>query len=133
MGFSNYLETNGTLPDELAEVIDDVNIVAMDIKLPSSTGQEFLGEKHERFLSIASRKDVFVKSVICSTTTDEDFMKMVRLIRKVNSSVILVLQPNGYENHGMLDSRMDELREKCRKEGLTACGIGQVQKKLGIR
>lgn len=133
MGFRNYLETNGTLPDELAEVIDDLHVIAMDIKLPSSTGLEFLWEKHARFLSIASKKEVFVKSVICSTTTDDDFLTMVRLIKKVNSSVILVLQPNGYENHGALDGRLEDLKEKCRAEGLTACVIGQVQKRMGIR
>ncbi len=133
MGFRNYLETNGTLPDELADCIDDVHVVAMDIKLPSSTGLEFFWEKHARFLSIASRKEVFVKSVICSTTTDEDIAEMIKLVKKVNPSVILVLQPNCYENHGMLDKRLDEVKEKCRTHGITACVIGQMQKRLGIR
>ena len=33
-----YLETNGTLVHELAKVLDLVDIVAMDMKLPSSGG-----------------------------------------------------------------------------------------------
>ena len=32
-----YLETNGVLPEELKEVVEGIDIIAMDIKLPSST------------------------------------------------------------------------------------------------
>jgi len=37
-GYKHYLETNGTLAAELEELIDHIDIVAMDLKLPSSTG-----------------------------------------------------------------------------------------------
>ena len=40
-GFKSYLETNGTLPNDLESVIDFIDIVAMDFKLPSSTGGIF--------------------------------------------------------------------------------------------
>ena len=59
-GLRNYLETNGTLPDELKEVIDYVDIVAMDLKLPSSTGLCGFWGEHRRFLELASRKEVFL-------------------------------------------------------------------------
>jgi organic radical activating enzyme len=43
-GHRHYLETNGTLAKELEQLIDHIDIVAMDLKLPSSTGLEgFLG------------------------------------------------------------------------------------------
>src|SRR5258708_1168974 len=35
-----YLDTNGNLPKALAEIIKDIDIIAMDIKLPSSTKQK---------------------------------------------------------------------------------------------
>lgn len=31
-----YIETNGTLPQALKEIIDKVNYISMDIKLPST-------------------------------------------------------------------------------------------------
>src|SRR3989338_4721602 len=36
-GLGTYLETNGIMPDELREVAGDIDVVAMDLKLPSST------------------------------------------------------------------------------------------------
>ena len=34
-----YLETNGVLPDELRKIAPGVDIISMDIKIESSTGQ----------------------------------------------------------------------------------------------
>ena len=59
-----YLETNGTLPLALREVIKDVDIVAMDIKLSSSGGHKDFWREHREFLSICAGKDVFIKAVI---------------------------------------------------------------------
>ncbi len=133
LGFHTYLETNGTLPEELAEVIADVDTVAMDFKFPSSTGQGSYWRQHEQFLEIASQKEVFIKSVICSSTTDEDLAQSIRLIKKINPSVVMVLQPNCYENHGMLDEKLGRFRDYSRDKGVTTCIIGQVQKKIGIQ
>src|SRR5262249_16392481 len=47
-----YLDTNGTLPAELKKVIDGVDIIAMDIKLPSSTKEKPFWKEHEDFLKI---------------------------------------------------------------------------------
>lgn len=48
-GFRNYLETNGALPEALNEVIEHVDIVAMDFKLPSSTGAGDFWQAHRDF------------------------------------------------------------------------------------
>ena len=42
-GYRNYLETNGTLHSELKGIIDYLDIVAMDVKLPSSTAWASFG------------------------------------------------------------------------------------------
>ncbi|MFH0877376.1 MAG: 7-carboxy-7-deazaguanine synthase QueE, partial [Candidatus Omnitrophota bacterium] len=55
-----YLETNGTLAGELSKIVDLVDIIAMDFKLPSFCGQEYWVE-HEEFLKSVKAKDVFVK------------------------------------------------------------------------
>ena len=74
-GHKNYLETNGTLYSELQEVIELVDIVAMDLKLPSSTGQRQLWEEHRKFLEIAVEREVFLKSVVCFSTTEDKMVK----------------------------------------------------------
>ena len=37
-GLKVYLETNGTMPERLSEIIGHVDTVAMDVKLPSISG-----------------------------------------------------------------------------------------------
>ncbi|MFA5098133.1 MAG: 7-carboxy-7-deazaguanine synthase QueE [Candidatus Margulisiibacteriota bacterium] len=88
-----YLETNGTLPDHLSEIVDLVDIVAMDIKLPSATGCASYFKEHEKFLETALFKNVFVKAVVTKDTLPKEIDEMCALIERVESSVPLVLQP----------------------------------------
>ena len=88
-----YLETNGTLPDNLAEVISLIDIVAMDIKLPGSTGSAPYWTQHARFLKIASSKNVFVKAVVTNKTLSKEVAKAAELIKSIAPGTILVLQP----------------------------------------
>ena len=92
-GFKSYLETNGTLPRELEGVIDLIDIVAMDFKLPSSTGGRAYWNEHREFLKIAARKKVFVKSVITTDTKKEDIEEAAKLIREVNKKIPFIMQP----------------------------------------
>ncbi len=87
-----YLETNGTLPDELAAVLPHVAIVAMDIKLPSTSGREWW-EEHGRFLRLAAARDVFVKVVLTAATTDDEFRRAMALVAAVDRRIPVVLQP----------------------------------------
>jgi len=96
-GMKVYLDTNGTLPRELAELIDHIDIVAMDIKLPSSTQQKAFWHEHEEFLRIARRKEVFVKVVISQDTSDGDMREAVELVRRVDPGITLILQPNYFD------------------------------------
>lgn len=88
-----YLETNGTLAGELAEVIDFIDLVAMDFKLPSVTGMEPLWEKHRQFLQIAAAKDTCVKIVVGENTTIEEIEKAAALICGVRPDMPMILQP----------------------------------------
>lgn len=129
----NYLETNGTLADSLREVIDYVDIVAMDLKFPSSTGLQHLWEEHREFLKIASRKEVFLKAVICSDTKEDDLNEAIRLIREVDRSVVLVLQPNAYEAQAGLAQKLSDFKDTCRKKKVGACIIPQIHKMIGVK
>ena len=89
-----YLDTNGTLPDALAEIIKDVDIIAMDIKLPSSTQQNAFWEEHKAFLKVAARKEVFVKVVISMNTHLGEILKAAKLVAEVDPKILFILQPN---------------------------------------
>ena len=90
-GVKIFLETNGTLPDEFAKISAAVDIVSMDIKMPSVAGNFFAA--HEKFLRAASAKDLYVKIVVADNTTPEEFFSAVKLIANVDPKILLVIQP----------------------------------------
>ena len=72
LGSQVHLETNGVLHRELETVIGCVDVVAMDIKLPSATGQPPRFDDNRAFLAAAARREVFVKLVVCAATTADE-------------------------------------------------------------
>lgn len=132
-GYKHYLETNGTLFFELEEIIDSIDIVAMDLKLPSSSGMGNLWNMHRKFLKIAVRKEVFLKAIVCLSTREEDLLEAVNLIKEVSPSSILVLQPNSYENPEVLNEKLSRFREIAGQNKVTACVIPQIHKIVRIR
>lgn len=90
-GVKIFLETNGTLPDELEKISDAIDIISMDIKLPS-VGQN-LFNLHEKFLRVACRKDLYVKIVVADSTTREEFLSAVELVANINPKILLIIQP----------------------------------------
>lgn len=132
-GSRNYLETNGTLPRELEEVIDYLDIVAMDIKLPSSTGEFPYWRTHRRFLEIASLKEVFVKIVICHSTHVEDVINALDLVKEVNPAATIIFQPDSNTPLSALDSKIEYYKILCEERLLASCTIAQIHKFLGIK
>lgn len=91
--FKFYLESDGLLYSQLAAVIQDLDQIGMDIKIPSATGLQPYWEEHRRFLPIAARKDVFVKAVLTRDTTPEELDTTLEIIQGVDSEIPLILQP----------------------------------------
>ena len=89
-----YLDTNGTLPHALEEIIKDIDIIAMDIKLPSSTKQKAFWGEHKEFLKIAHRKEIFVKVVVSLDTKEQEVLKAAKLVASVDHDILFILQPN---------------------------------------
>jgi organic radical activating enzyme len=87
-----FLETNGTLPERLTLVLPYIDIISMDIKLPSSSGQVFW-QQHLEFLKLATAKDVFVKIVLTGQTDDKEFHQAIDLVAAVDPSIPVILQP----------------------------------------
>ena len=83
-----YLETNGTLFQELDKIKDYIDVVAMDIKLESATKNKNRFEDNKKFLSIAPDK-TFVKVVFDSNIKEDEIDKVIEAAKDVP----LVLQP----------------------------------------
>lgn len=132
-GHKNYLETNGTLAGELKEVIDFVDIIAMDMKLPTASGMGLLWGLHRRFLRVACEKEVFIKAVIDERTEEEDIREAIALIKETGRAITLVLQPNCYSAFGSVEAKAAYFRELCEKNDVAVCVITQMHKLWGIR
>ena len=84
-----YLETNGTLFNHLSKIIDYIDIVAMDIKLKSATGEENNFVNNEKFLEIANKKEVFIKVVYDNNIQDTEIKSVISLAKKQDNTVVL--------------------------------------------
>ena len=138
MGQRTYLETNGTLPDALEELLPWIDIVAMDVKPPSATADRPLWEEHARFLRIAweAGKDLFVKVVVTPGTADAEVNRAVELVAAVDRRIPVVLQP--VTPWGPVRERpsLEQLDRWSRPAGLALRDVRilpQVHRLLGVR
>lgn len=90
-GLENHLETNGTLPVPMSALAPLCNAVAMDIKLPSSTGRE-TWSAHRDFLRIVP-PHTFVKVVLSDRATEAEWKQVVELVKHASLPLRLYLQP----------------------------------------
>lgn len=83
------LETNGMLPESLRAVLPLVDIVSMDVKLPSNSGERAFWDQHARFLATAGDK-AYVKVLVDAGTALDDIDRAAAL---VGARAALFLQP----------------------------------------
>ncbi|QEM68480.1 7-carboxy-7-deazaguanine synthase QueE [Geobacter sp. FeAm09] len=89
-----HLETNGTLHAELGRVIDSIDYISMDMKLPSTAGcGRELWEAHRRFLEVAVQRQVSVKVVIGQDTPLDEIGRVCAIMTAVEPTTPLFLQP----------------------------------------
>jgi organic radical activating enzyme len=81
------------LKNKLLDIIDFLDIISMDIKLPSSTLCRAYWKAHSDFLKEAVRKKVFVKSVVTNKTKLFDIKNAVSIIEKIDKDIFFILQP----------------------------------------
>lgn len=132
-GLRCYLETNGILYNELFDIIDYVDVIAMDIKLPSSTKQKGYWQEHKEFLKVAKQKDTFVKVVICRDTQIEDFEKAVDLVSNIDRDITFIIQPNSTQLSRELAEKMQAYKKYSKQHLDDVRLIPQLHKAVGIK
>lgn len=88
-----YLETNGTLPSELAKILPWTKWVSMDLKTEDSTGQPTRWDAHTEFIRVAQDRLCQIKLIVGKETRLEDVRRAARFVGTSAAGVPLILQP----------------------------------------
>jgi 7-carboxy-7-deazaguanine synthase len=88
-----YLETGGHRPNELKQIIDLVDYISFDLKLPSSTADKVLWKEHKEFIEVAKAKAGYAKAVLTDETLDSDLEMACEILAGALNKFDLVLQP----------------------------------------
>lgn len=94
--FSIYIETNGTLPEQIKKIYKYCDVVAMDIKFKSACKKDLFKE-HKLFIKNCKDK-VFIKTVITKNTTIEEFIKAINIVSSISNKIKLIIQPSSFDN-----------------------------------
>lgn len=87
------LETAGIHAASLKAVRSHVNVISMDVKLPSVTGMRAYWSEHREFVSGAGDTELYVKAVVSAATDDADLDTAVDLVAARSRSIPFILQP----------------------------------------
>jgi 7-carboxy-7-deazaguanine synthase len=93
-GLPIYLETAGHRPQQLASIVEYLDLVGMDIKLPSVSGESHWAA-HQEFLRVCVEQgcEVFGKIIVSQATLTEDLTQAAELIAAIDSQIPVFLQP----------------------------------------
>jgi organic radical activating enzyme len=135
IGIPVLLETNGVLPSKLAAVLPFIDIISMDIKLPSNTGEAEFWSAHEEFLELGKSKDIYVKVVVDETTEPAEVDKAFDLVARCVPEAPAFLQPIvGMSGKTVISaSKLADLYRIARHRQATVRVLPQTHKALGIR
>ncbi len=126
-----YLETNGTLTNQLEEVIDYITYISADIKLPSATGLKPMWEVHDEFFKVGIQKELFTKVVFDENINDFEIHKITHLCKKFD--IELILQPMMRGKTPVVNSEfMQSVLDKCLKIYPKTRLIPQVHKFIDV-
>ena len=127
-----YLETNATLAGELGEIIDYVDYIAADIKLPSCCGGNDMWSTHDRFFEVAKGKKIFAKVVFDENITEGEIVATCSLCAKYLAEIILQPKMVGDKlatNNEFIERTLERFLDKYKKVRV----IPQVHKFLNVR
>lgn len=93
LGLRQDLWTNATLPGKLAPLLDLLDYIIADVKLPSATGEHLDWEATGRFLKLARGKLLAVKMVLTRGLPRGEFERALDEAAAAAPGATLVLQP----------------------------------------
>lgn len=128
-----YLETNGLLHTDFLKIKHQVDIVAMDFKIPSATGLKDFWTEHIQFLKSCKPKQVFVKAVVGLNTKAVEIETAAKLIAGINKNIPLVVQPSHAELSEELIKKAVLWQTTARKYLSDVRVIPQMHKLIGVR
>ena len=126
-----YLETNGILYENLQKIINDIDFISADIKLPSCSGIKPHWAEHYEFFKISNEKNLYAKAVFDSNIRDDEIQKMCTLCKEFD--IELVIQPMMKNNKLSVTSDfIMETLNKCANIYSKVRLIPQVHKFIGL-
>lgn len=135
---SIYLETNGTLTDNFRQIemfMDLIDVVAMDIKLESSTGEAMPFESHADFIEALEDwgGEFFAKLIVSPDIKESEIEEVKQLLKTSGNEIPLVLQPvSGIGTGGMWEG-LTAIQDEFLRDVADVRVIPQVHKLVGLR
>jgi len=134
-GLPVLLETAGVLARRLPDVLPWVDIVSMDIKLPSNTGERPFWDEHALFLERARGKDLYVKVLVDEGSADEDVDRAASLVAASVPTAPVFVQPivDSVGRPCISPRRLADLFVLARRHVADVRVVPQTHKVLGIQ
>jgi len=117
----------------LEKVIEYVDVIGADIKLPSASGFENSFAIHDEFFKVATKydKEIFAKVVFDGGILDDEINHCIKLAQKYN--LPLILQPKTLDDKVCIDAtKIFEVHNKFLAGHLNTRVIPQVHKYLCV-
>lgn len=88
-----FLETGGHRSKEMSEIVDLIDFISFDLKLPSSTKERALWDEHKDFIHVIANKKGYAKATLTGETTNNDIETACSIIKDNLDCFDLVIQP----------------------------------------
>jgi organic radical activating enzyme len=92
-GARTLLETDANFPEAYLRVRDAIDVLSMDWKLASATGEPTRVEAHRRILADSVGREAYVKAVFVEETPDDEVIAAACALAELRPDVPLILQP----------------------------------------
>jgi 7-carboxy-7-deazaguanine synthase len=128
-----FLETNGTLPRQLAKALPYIDWISMDIKGAAATGVATPWSEHAEFLVLAGNRLCQVKLVVDEGTAETEILTVARLVNRHAPEVPLILQPRSLPAGPALNGAvLLKMQEIAAAEHSDVRVIPQIHRWLGV-
>jgi organic radical activating enzyme len=135
--FRFVLETHGLLVEPLARVVEHLDEVVLDVKVPSATGEPTDWVAHADTVDLVREAGVerTLKAVVATGTTPDELERICELFARAGEDAGCILQPVSPHPGGPESPRPEELmawQDRCEAAGLSVWVVPQVHRLMGL-